>query len=391
MEDLVTVFTPVYNRAHTIEQLYQSLLKQTDLYFEWLVIDDGSEDGIASMIQQWIQGKDSPFVIRFYQQKNGGKHRAINRGVQLAKGEAFFIVDSDDYLTEDAIWQIRKWWKTISESCGFAGVSGLRGTENGKIIGDTPLFGSFADATNLERAKYGLLGDKAEVYKTSILKKYPFPEYEGENFLTEAVVWDKIARDGLNIRWFNQVIMICEYREDGLTMQGKELFIKNPKGWGLYLNQICEFFQLPLSKKIELYFEYYINLKDKIITREIQRNLWIDEKTMSEVEQLYSSCIKETINKIGRKVALYGAGNRGKSILALYKDSEVKVSYVLDRKETDLPYLQVGLYESYPPVDAIIVTPMHGQDEIVDFLRKHTGNRLIRYDEWAMLIAGVNL
>ena len=144
----------------------------------------------------------------------------------------------------------------------------------------------------------------------------------------------------------------------------------------MYLNQMCEFFQLPLSKKIELYFEYYINLKDKIITREIQRNLGIDEKTMSEVQRLYSSCIKETINKIGRKVALYGAGNRGKSILALYKDSEVKVSYVLDRKETDLPYLQVGLYESYPPVDAIIVTPMHGQDEIVDFLRKHTGNMM---------------
>lgn len=99
---MITVFTPVYNRAYIINQLYQSLLRQTNYGFEWLIIDDGSTDNIAELVSQWIADTED-FEIRLYRQPNGGKHRAINRGVQLAKGDAFLIVDSDDYLTEDAI------------------------------------------------------------------------------------------------------------------------------------------------------------------------------------------------------------------------------------------------------------------------------------------------
>lgn len=383
---LVTIFTPVYNRAHTMERLYQSLLQQTDFHFEWLIIDDGSEDEISDVVHRWIQDNNAAFEIRFYQQKNGGKHRAINRGMQLANGEAFFVVDSDDNITKDAVQLIRGWWETISGDNEFAGVAGLKGTKDGEVIGGNLLEDTFVDATNMERKEYGLLGDKAEVYKTSVLRRYPFPEFDGENFLTEDVVWDRIARAGLKIRWFNRIIMICEYRDDGLTKQGKELFVKNPKGWGLHIYQKCEFFHLTVQNRMDRYFEYYIDLKDKMNSQEIQENLGIDKETMYGIEQLYEVYIKETIDKIGRKIALYGGGNRGKELLNLYRDSEIEVCYILDRKKLDLPYLQIGLEDTYPHVDAIIITPQEGQEEIKQFLKKRTLNRLIGYDEWERLL-----
>ena len=199
---MITIFTPVYNRADVLEKLYQSLLRQSDYDFEWLIIDDGSTDSVKKVVQHWIVSEEVRFPIRFYQQENAGKHRAVNRGTQLAQGNAFFIVDSDDYLTDDAVEMVEKWWKDVADDDNYAGVAGLKGDRNGDVIGRIPLFDLYVDATNLERAKYGLLGDKAEVYKTSVLRKNPFPEFEGENFLTEAVVWDRIAYNHLKIRWF---------------------------------------------------------------------------------------------------------------------------------------------------------------------------------------------
>ena len=93
MKDLVTVFTPVYNRKNLIGNLYQSLLSQTYKNFEWIIVDDGSTDDIDEIIKSY-QNEDR-ILIRFIKQENGGKHRAINNGVLHAKGELFYIVDSD--------------------------------------------------------------------------------------------------------------------------------------------------------------------------------------------------------------------------------------------------------------------------------------------------------
>lgn len=379
---MITVFTPVYNRAYIIENLYHSLLSQTNYDFEWLIIDDGSTDFVEELVHGWMEAKTAPFEIRFFRQPNGGKHRAINRGVWLAAGEAFFIVDSDDYLTEEAIELIHKWWKDIGNDDGYAGVAGLRGNREGKIIGDIPLFGSYIDATNIERGKYGLLGDKAEVYKTSVLKKYPFPEFEGENFLTEAVVWDRIGDAGLKVRWFCQIIYMCEYREDGLTRKGKECFIKNPVGWGLYIQQRNRFYHLTVGERMGQYLEYYIELKESLDVREISSNLNIEEERLKEIEKYHKSCIEKTIQKIGKKIALYGVGARGKKVLALYRHTEVEICFVMDRERKEAAYRQIAIGESCPGVDAIIITPKVHQDEIFKLLAEKTTNKLIGYDEW---------
>ncbi len=73
----ITVFTPTYNRAYILPQLYHSLQRQSFLNFEWLIVDDGSTDDTEKTVQQWIE-EENPFAIVYCKQQNGGKHRAIN-------------------------------------------------------------------------------------------------------------------------------------------------------------------------------------------------------------------------------------------------------------------------------------------------------------------------
>ena len=255
----ITIFTPTYNRRQLIERLYQSLLSQTRKNFEWLVVDDGSTDNTENYFVDLLT-RQQPFPIRYIKQENGGKHRAINKGVQNATGELFFIVDSDDYLTENAIEKINQWTTSLDNSHKWAGISGLKGFSKDSIVGQHSEF-SYVDAQNNERRKYNLLGDKAEVYFTDVLKQHPFPEIPGENFISEEIVWNAIARDGYYLRWFNEIIYICDYLEGGLTKdndkdksnpQGRLLWAKGqletfPNSWrdrflaiGIYRHAVAE-------------------------------------------------------------------------------------------------------------------------------------------------------
>ena len=95
---LITVFTPTYNRKSFLPNLYHSLCSQTFRNFEWLIVDDGSTDCTEILIQEFQQSKE--INIRYYKQPNGGKHRAFNVAVDMAKGEIFSIVDSDDIFPD---------------------------------------------------------------------------------------------------------------------------------------------------------------------------------------------------------------------------------------------------------------------------------------------------
>ena len=200
---MITVFTPTYNRFHTLTRLYQSLRNQDCFDFEWIVINDGSTDETDVLFKQWKQENQS-FPIRYYIVPNGGKQRAINRALQLAKGEYFFIVDSDDLLRPNAISFIKKGFESLPEDDSIIGISTVKGDFKGNPIGQKPLIDEikgYVDLTNLERPKYKLQADMAEVFFTSKLRQYQFPVWEGEKFTPEAVVWDQLALDGYKIRW----------------------------------------------------------------------------------------------------------------------------------------------------------------------------------------------
>lgn len=272
MEMFCTIFTPTYNRGYILSQLYESLKMQTLKDFEWIIIDDGSVDETEQLAKSWCK-EDVGFSIIYKKVENGGKHRAINQAVQIAKGKMFFIVDSDDYLVKNAVEKIKYYESSLEgNKKKFAGVSGLRGYTEQKVIGEK-LKKQYIDTDNTKRRKYHLLGDKAEVYYTEILKKYPFPEIKGEKFIQEAIVWNKIASDGYQIRWFNDIIYICNYLEDGLTKGALKLYKENPKGYLMYIKSEVKNTHPSYKRKLKYFYGYYIAVIDKKSEKDIAKEL----------------------------------------------------------------------------------------------------------------------
>lgn len=264
MKEKLTIFTPTFNRKELLLRLYESLINQTRLDFEWIVVDDGSMDNTASLLKK-IKNEE---IINFsysIKKVNGGKHRAINEALDLAHGEYFFIVDSDDVLPSNSVEKVYEYIKSIENLDDFAGVAGLKAHFNGEICGGKAAIHKreYVDATNFERLKYHLLDDKAEVYKTEVLRNHKFPEYEGENFISEAICWDAIASEGKKIRWFNDVIYLCEYLEDGLSRSGANKRLghkKNIQGFSAYVAQSLNI--KPAFENIADFREYNSTCKD---------------------------------------------------------------------------------------------------------------------------------
>ena len=232
MANLITVFTPTYNRGGFLYDIFESLSQQTFKDFEWIIVDDGSTDNTKDMMDKIIADYHS-FPIRYIYKKNGGKHTAINRGVKEAKGELFLILDSDDELPNNSLQDIWKEYKTIHFDNSFAGVAGRMAHRNGTMIGGGYNF-SIIDATSIEmKYNYGLKGDACEVFRTDILKKYPFPEITEEKFVPEDLILNRISKQ-YKLRWFNKVIYYRDYLDGGLTDNIIKIRMKSPKAATLY-------------------------------------------------------------------------------------------------------------------------------------------------------------
>lgn len=223
----ITILTPTYNRAYRLPKLYESLKKQTNNNFDWLIIDDGSSDDTKKVVESWI--KEKKISIHYKYQKNGGKHKALNNGISSIKNELTFIVDSDDYLTKDAIETINTYYEKYKKDQTICGFSFLREFPNGEINGQKFKENEYYSDYISCRINENVLGDKAEVYKTKILKQFPFLEVEGENFLSEDYVWIQIA-EKYNMIHINKPIYIGEYLSDGLTKNILTKKLKNSIG-----------------------------------------------------------------------------------------------------------------------------------------------------------------
>ena len=235
----LTIFTPTYNRAATLTRLFESLDRQTDKRFEWLVIDDGSVDNTENLIKEFIEKEDG-FVIRYYKQKHEGKPSAQNKAIDLAEGEFFITCDSNKYMDDYAVEKILEMVQSIEGLSRIAGVGGYRADFSGNIYGGKMLLGKekYIDCSQLERRKYNLLGDKATAFRTTILKQYKSPIFRGETFITEAVWLMPMACDGYKIRWFPETICYGEYEEDGLTKQGANSYKGHYENFFGYLEYV---------------------------------------------------------------------------------------------------------------------------------------------------------
>lgn len=270
----ITVFTPTYNRANILTNLYQSLRRQSFSDFEWLIVDDGSTDNTKELVDSWIRECGS-FPIRYYKKANGGKCRAINFALNLAEGTLFFTVDSDDYLTDDALEKVDRWESEIPHDgtyCGVAGNIGLQADSTENSLFD----GGFYDGTLLDRYR-NVDGERALIFYTDIHRNYKYPEFEGESFMTEAVTWNRMARDGYRMRFYNDIIWIYAYMEDGLTLAGKRLFIENPRGYALWLRERLAFENAGWIRILRFYYSMTAELSDVYDNRTIAECLQIPE------------------------------------------------------------------------------------------------------------------
>ncbi len=245
---MITVFTTTYNRAYSLPRLYLSLIKQTTFDFEWILIDDGSTDDTDTVMKDIISNHQYPFPIRYYQEANSGKAAEINKGALLAHGQWFFIVDSDDWLPQDAVATIIKETSMI-QSKDVGVICGMRFYENGIPVGADQSFET-TECTHFDfkyRNKASNQGDLAEVIKTSVLKAYPFPIFSGEKFCPEAVVFNRIALK-YKTRYFFKNIYYCEYQSDGLSAHITRLRMNN---WQSSLLCYAEQAHCPVPLKIK--------------------------------------------------------------------------------------------------------------------------------------------
>lgn len=215
----LTVITPTYNRNELLKNLYQSLLNQTYQEFEWMIVDDGSIDDTESAIRKILT--EAPFKVSYYYKPNGGKHTALNVGIKKITTDLTIIVDSDDILLPDAIEKIKKSHVKYARKDGIGAYCFLRVFANGKPIVSLDQ-DEFINSYVKYRIKENRPGDMAEVFKTKVLQEYPFPEFQGERFLSEDVVWIQIGLK-YNFAFINQPIYQCEYLEGGLTANDKPM------------------------------------------------------------------------------------------------------------------------------------------------------------------------
>ena len=255
---LLTIITPTYNRGYIIDKAFESLQQQTDKNFIWLIVDDGSTDDTELKVCEFQNLAD--FKIVYIKQKNGGKHRALNTGIRQIETDLTLILDSDDRLKPEAVEIICHYWKEIVDKGEVAYMSFLREYSDGQIIGDLYSKDSTISDHITMCINGNVQGDKSEAYRTSVLKEYPFPEIEGECFLSEGVVWNRIGKK-YKAYYRNLPIYITEYLEDGLTNSSMRLRLKNPIGAMIFANE-CISPEYNLKNRVKyalLYDTFYLS------------------------------------------------------------------------------------------------------------------------------------
>lgn len=251
----LTVFTPTYNRRELLARAYASLTRQTVRDFEWLIVDDGSTDGTDDEVKKWIE--DGVIPIRYHYRENGGKMRAHNNGVSLARGELFMCLDSDDYLTDTAVEEmLGAYDKACADSTpgeNIGGVVAHKGCTDEKLLGKKQ-FPDVRISTLYGLYLKGFSGETTLMYRTDILRQFPFPETEGEKYVPEDYIYDKIDAE-YEYLVLDRILTVCELVSEGYTDSVRQLKENNKQAWYLYYEQRARI--TPMSVLKIKYLSFY--------------------------------------------------------------------------------------------------------------------------------------
>lgn len=249
---MLTVFTPTYNRAYCLNKCYESLKRQTCKDFIWLVIDDGSTDNTRDLVEGWIS--EEAITIKYIYQSNQGMHGAHNTAYEHIDTELNVCIDSDDYMTDDAVQKILSFWMR-NKSEDLAGIAGLDATSDGNIIG-SPFPEHLLKATLFDlNNKYRIKGDKKLVYRTDLTKKYIYPIFPNEKYVGLAYKYYQIDNSH-RLALVNEVLCIVEYQKDGSSMNMLQQYRKNPRGFAFYRLENIKNPHAGLPFKLKEYIHY---------------------------------------------------------------------------------------------------------------------------------------
>lgn len=239
----LTVFTPTYNRAHTLPRTYASLSRQDCKDFVWLIIDDGSTDDTRALVKAW-QTQEHSFEIRYLYKGNGGMHTAHNAAYEVIDTELNVCIDSDDCLAPGAVRKILAKWDSVQKD-KYAGIIGLDADLQGNLIG-TGFPAGMIETTLSGYYAAGGSGDKKLVYRTDVMRQYPpYPVFEGEKYVALAYKYRLIDQD-YKLAVLNEILCNVEYQQDGSSNTMWRQYLNNPKGFAFW-RKVC--MQYPISRK----------------------------------------------------------------------------------------------------------------------------------------------
>ena len=227
----LTVFTPAYNRAHTLKRTYESLCRQTCKDFCWLIIDDGSADNTRQVVEEWIE--EGVIPIRYIYQQNQGMHGAHNTAYRNIDTLLNICIDSDDYMPDDAVEQILKCWREHQNDKHIAGIYGLDITTRGNVIG-TQFPPGMTKTTYYNFYEAGGIGDKKLVYRTDVITRYPeYPIFQGEKYVGLAYKYMLIDQD-YELVTLNHPLVVVDYQPDGSSYNMYKQYWNNPRGFAFF-------------------------------------------------------------------------------------------------------------------------------------------------------------
>ena len=249
----ISIITPTYNRRELIERAYKSLTKQINLSFEWIVIDDGSTDNTKDFFSRLDEKR---FEIIYIYKENGGKHTALNLAHRYIRGDIVIILDSDDYLTEDAVDTIIADWQRYIDDKSICCISYCRIKTDGGYISNTGLTKPVVSNHIEYRINANRGADRCETVRAEYFMAYPFPVFPGEKFMSEGWLWNNLAYKYRTV-YIDKGIYVGEYLEQGLTKSGRRFRMTSPNG--MMLN--CKSFfdkRFSLSVRIKEYLLYWV-------------------------------------------------------------------------------------------------------------------------------------
>lgn len=239
---ILTVFTPTYNRAYILPQCYEAMCRQTSKDFVWLVVDDGSTDNTRELVESWM-AQDNGFELRYVYQENQGMHGAHNLAYASMDTELNTCIDSDDYMPDDAVEKILRFWENAEKDDTISGILALDMNKDGTILGSR-----FPDELRCATSydvyyKHGVTGDKKFILRSDLTRDNPYPIFPGEKYVNLATKYSLLDKD-YRLLLMNEPVCIVEYLPDGSSMNMIRQYFRNPHGFA-YSRKLC--MQLPFA------------------------------------------------------------------------------------------------------------------------------------------------